>query len=64
MGNVLYRPVLREYEIPYLGRFGAPPEQQLPLSDLLVGVRRQYRALFAATREANCPSTHQCAWIR
>src|SRR5262249_2895550 len=39
VGNVLCRPVLREYEIPFLGRSGAPPERQIPLSDLLVSVR-------------------------
>lgn len=38
IGNVLCRPVLRDYEIPYLGRSGAPPDQQLPVSDLLVGI--------------------------
>jgi lantibiotic biosynthesis protein len=37
-GNVLWRPVLREYEIPFLGRSGAPPERQLPVSDLEVTV--------------------------
>lgn len=37
-GNVLCRPVLRNYEIPYLGRSGAPPDRQLPVNDLLVGV--------------------------
>ncbi len=38
IGNVLCRPVLREYEIPYLGRSGAPPDRQLPVSDLLIGI--------------------------
>ena len=38
-GNILSRPVLREYEIPYLGRSGAAADRQLPLSDLLVSVQ-------------------------
>lgn len=40
-GNVLVRPVLRRYEIPYLGRSGAPPDAQIPVSDLLVSVREE-----------------------
>lgn len=37
MGNVLGRPRLRTYEIPYLGQGAAPPEHQLPVEDLLLG---------------------------
>ncbi len=37
--NVIARPVLRGYEIPYLGRSGAPPDRQIRVSDLDVGVR-------------------------
>jgi hypothetical protein len=36
IGNVLCRPVLREYEIPYLGRSGAPAERQLCVTDLVI----------------------------
>ncbi|MDQ4032087.1 MAG: lantibiotic dehydratase [Actinomycetota bacterium] len=39
IGNILCRPVLREYEIPYLGRSGAPINRQIPVTDLLVSVR-------------------------
>jgi len=39
IGNVLCRPVLRAYEIVYLGRSGAPIDRQLPADDLLVGMR-------------------------
>ncbi len=37
-GNVLLRPTLRDYEIPYLGRSGAPADRQLPPDDLVVTV--------------------------
>src|SRR6266568_5100584 len=38
IGNILCRPVLRDYEIPYLGRSGAPADHQIPVTDLLVSV--------------------------
>ena len=37
--NVVLRPVLREWELPYLGLSGAPPERQLRADDLEVAVR-------------------------
>ena len=37
-GNVLLRPLLRSYEIPYLGVSGAPHETQIPVNDLVVTV--------------------------
>lgn len=37
-GNILLRPVLRDFEIPYLAQSVLPPESQIPLSDLLVSV--------------------------
>ena len=37
-GNVLLRPILRSYEIPYLGISGAPRAKQIAASDLLVSV--------------------------
>lgn len=39
VGNILLRPVLRSYEIPFLGRSGADAEQQIPITDLTVSVR-------------------------
>jgi thiopeptide-type bacteriocin biosynthesis protein len=47
IGNVLCRPVLREYEIPYLARSGAPPDRQLPVSDLLVGIEQGNIVLYS-----------------
>jgi len=38
-GNVLCRPVLHAYEVPYLGCSGAPRDRQLPVTDLTVVVR-------------------------
>ncbi|MGD0867550.1 MAG: lantibiotic dehydratase, partial [Rhizomicrobium sp.] len=36
VGNVLLRPVLRSYEIPYMGQSGAPRDRQIELSDLSI----------------------------
>ena len=38
MGNVLLRPLLRRYEIPFLGRSGAPRGRLITLDDLFVTV--------------------------
>ena len=34
LGNILCRPVLRPYEIPFLARAGVPADKQLPIGDL------------------------------
>lgn len=39
IGNVIQRPCLREWEIPFLGRSGAPKDRRLEVSDLRVSVR-------------------------
>ena len=38
IGNVLLRPLLRRWELPFAATSGAPLEQQLPLDDLFVTV--------------------------
>lgn len=37
--NIVARPQLRRYEIPFLGSSDAPRARQIPVSDLLLGVR-------------------------
>ena len=37
-GNVIARPIMREYEIPVLGRSGATSDRQISVDDLLVSV--------------------------
>ncbi|ADB40692.1 lantibiotic dehydratase [Spirosoma linguale] len=44
-GNILVRPTLYKYEIPYLGMASVPPDQQLPLDDLMVSVRNRHVVL-------------------
>lgn len=39
IGNILLRPVLRNYEIPYLGKSALPEEQQIHPQDLFISVR-------------------------
>ncbi|MGO9168773.1 MAG: lantibiotic dehydratase [Candidatus Sulfotelmatobacter sp.] len=51
IGNVLCRPVLRDYEIPYLGRSGAKPDRQLPVNDLLVGIEADNIVLYSRRLE-------------
>ncbi|HEV3231012.1 MAG TPA: lantibiotic dehydratase [Candidatus Dormibacteraeota bacterium] len=38
IGNIVMRPVLRQYEIAYLGRSGAPAEMQIGVDDIMVAV--------------------------
>jgi lantibiotic biosynthesis protein len=38
-GNILIRPLLRQYEIPYITPGAAASENQLPVSDLMVSIR-------------------------
>lgn len=47
IGNILSRPVMRDWEIPFLGRGGADAEHRIPVSDLLVTVTGQRILLFS-----------------
>lgn len=38
VGNILLRPLMRAYEIPFLGKSGADAEHQIPITDLTVSV--------------------------
>lgn len=49
MGNVLARPALREYEIPFLATAGVPQDHAIPPSDLQVTVRGD-RVVLASAR--------------
>ena len=41
IGNILARPILRQYEIPYLAKSAVGKEFQLDISDLMVSVRQR-----------------------
>ncbi len=47
LGNILSRPTLRAYEIPYLGRASVPPERQIPITDLHLLLDRGRVVLFS-----------------
>lgn len=48
IANITVRPVLRDWEIVYLGVSGAPPERQIPIDDLLVTVEPGEVILYSA----------------
>jgi thiopeptide-type bacteriocin biosynthesis protein len=48
LGNILYRPILRGYEIPYLGGSGISEDRQIPVTDLRVSVSRRQIVLRSA----------------
>lgn len=50
LGNIVQRPVLREYEIPYLARSGASLDRILPAADLLVSVAEDGTILLYSKR--------------
>jgi thiopeptide-type bacteriocin biosynthesis protein len=46
-GNILLRPVFREYEIPYLSKSSLLPENQIALNDLQISVEGNHIKLFS-----------------
>lgn len=48
VGNVILRPVLRQYELTFMGRSGASEDSVIPISDLLVSVRGGRTLLWSA----------------
>ncbi len=38
LANLLSRPTLRDYEIPFLGRSGLPPERRIAVDDLMISI--------------------------
>ena len=50
IGNVLLHPAFRRYEIPFLARPSVPGDYQIPLSDILVSVRKGQIYLRSAKR--------------
>jgi thiopeptide-type bacteriocin biosynthesis protein len=48
LGNILARPILRAYEIPYLGRAGVAADSQIPITDLYVSVQENRIVLRSA----------------
>jgi lantibiotic biosynthesis protein len=49
IGNILLRPVLREFEIPFLAKSGAERERQLPITDLLVSLTPSGRVILRSS---------------
>lgn len=49
-GNVVQRPQLSEFEIPYLGHSSLPTNQQIPIEDLLISVPGGKRVVLRSKR--------------
>ena len=53
IADVMVRPRLRSYEIPFLAGSGAPPERRIPVTDLLVSVVGE--RVLLTSRRLGCP---------
>jgi len=51
LGNVLLRPVLRNYEIPYVGISGSKSDRQISIDDLMVSIKN--RQVFLRSKQLN-----------
>ncbi len=49
VGNILLRPILRRYEIPYVGRSGIDKEYQIPINDLTLSLRNNELILWSTS---------------
>ena len=52
VGNIVHRPLLRKYEIPFLCQSGVDDKYKIPLSDITVSVRKN--KIFLKSIKLNC----------
>lgn len=52
IGNVLYRPFLRQYEIPFLANSRAPADHQITVADLMVSIENDH--IILRSRRLGC----------
>lgn len=51
IGNIIFRPIIRDYEIPYLAQSSVDKKHQIPISDLFISVRNNQ--LFLRSKRHN-----------